>query len=253
MTIFLLCVVGFIAAFVDSIAGGGGILSLPAFLMTGIPAHKALGTNKFCATSGSLTSSLKFIKERKVDFSILKYLIPFTFMGAALGVTAVSYIPSDFLKPLILILIIFIGVYTIFSKNLGQINKNLELTKKRITIGILFAFIIGFYDGFFGPGTGSFLVFGLIKIFGEDFTIATGNAKVLNFVSNVCSFILFAIKGQILYTYAIPVAIFMMMGAHLGSKLAIKNGAKFIKPIFVTMSMAVAIKLVYPFIENIFK
>lgn len=253
MTTLFLCIVGFIAAFVDAIAGGGGILSLPAFFMTGMSSHQVLGTNKFCATAGSLTSSIKFTKEKKVDFHILKYLIPFTFVGAFIGVTAVSHIPSDFLKPLILIMIIFIGIYTIFSKNIGIEEKQVDLSKSKIIIGIIFAFSLGFYDGFFGPGTGSFLVFGFIKIFGRDFTKATGDAKVLNFTSNICSFVLFAVKGQIVYSYAIPVAVFMVLGSHFGSKLAIKNGAKFIKPIFITMSLAVAVKLVYPLVINLFK
>lgn len=252
MTIFLLCIVGFIAAFVDSIAGGGGIISLPAFLMAGLSPIKALGTNKFCATSGSITSSIKFAKEKKADFHILKFLIPFTFIGAAIGVSTVSYIPSDFLKPLILVLIIFIGIYTTFSKTIGIEEKKIDLNKNKILIGIIFALSLGFYDGFFGPGTGSFLVFGFIKIFGRDFTYATGDAKILNFTSNVCSLIIFAIKGQIVYSYAIPIAIFMVLGSHFGSKLAIKNGAKFIKPIFIIMSLAVAVKLIYPFAISLF-
>ena len=249
----ILCVVGFIASFVDSIAGGGGILSLPAFLMAGFPAHIALGTNKFCATSGSLTSSLKLAREKKVDFNLLKFLIPFTFIGSALGVMIVSRIPSDFLEGLVLVLVISIGIYTIFSKSLGMEESELQLTKKNIIIGITFAFSLGFYDGFFGPGTGSFLVFGFIKIFGRDFIKATGNAKVLNFTSNISALIMFALKGQIDYGFGVPIAIFMILGARFGSKLAIKNGAKFIKPIFVTMSLAVACKLLFPYVTMLFK
>ncbi|MFX0547877.1 TSUP family transporter [Hathewaya histolytica] len=250
--LIFLCVAGFLAAFVDAIAGGGGLISVPAFLMAGIPPHLTLGTNKFCATSGSLTSSIKFAKSKKVNFNLIKYLIPFTFLGSVLGVVVVGFIPSDFLQGIVFIMILFIGVYTIFSKTLGMEDKEISLSKKRILYGIIFAFSLGFYDGFFGPGTGSFLIFGFIKIFGHDFTKATGNAKFLNFVSNVSALLMFAIKGQIIYSYAIPIAIFMILGAKIGTKLAIDNGARFIKPIFIVMSLAVGIKILFPYINKLF-
>lgn len=250
--LIFLCIAGFLAAFVDSIAGGGGLISVPAFLMAGIPPHLTLGTNKFCATSGSLTSSLKFAKSKKVNFNLIKYLIPFTLLGSVLGVIVVGFIPSNFLQGIVFVMVLFIGIYTIFSKSLGMEDKHIELTKKSILYGMIFAFCLGFYDGFFGPGTGSFLIFGFIKIFGYDFTKATGNAKFLNFISNISALIMFAIKGQILYAYAIPIAVFMIIGAKLGTKLAIENGAKFIKPIFIVMSLGVGIKLLIPFISRLF-
>ena len=117
-TIALLCIAGFIASFVDSIAGGGGLISVPAFMLAGLPPHMVLGTNKFSATAGSFTSSLQFIKSGKSNFRLLKYLIPFTFMGSMLGVKAVLNIDQKYLNTLVLILIMFIGIYTLFSKSL---------------------------------------------------------------------------------------------------------------------------------------
>ncbi len=246
--LIFLCSAGFVAAFVDSIAGGGGLISVPAFLAAGIPTHLTLGTNKFSASSGSFTSSLKFILSKKANFNLLKYLIPFTLIGASIGVNTVMLIDENILKSLILVLILCVGLYSMFSKSLGGENKFEGLTKKNIALGIIISFSLGFYDGFFGPGTGSFLMFLLIKVYKFDFTNAAGNARVLNFVSNITSLVLFAFKGQIIYTLAIPVGIFMALGARLGSGLAIKNGSKLIKPIFSIVSLCVAGKILWDII-----
>lgn len=241
--IIFLCMAGFLAAFVDSIAGGGGLISVPAYMLAGLPAHMVLGTNKFSSTAGSFTSSLGFIKSGKANFKLLKYLIPFTFIGAMLGVRAVLNIDQKFLNGLALILIMFIGIYTLFSKSLGLEDKFQGLTKKNVIWGIMLALSLGFYDGFFGPGTGSFLVFGFISIFGFNFVSSSANARILNFTSNITSLILFAINGKINYTIGLPVALCMIIGAKLGTSVALKKGSRLIKPIFVTMSLAVALKM----------
>jgi hypothetical protein len=243
LIIILLCIAGFVAAFVDSIAGGGGLITVPAFMLTGLPTHMVLGTNKFSATAGSFTSSLKFIRSGKANFKLLKYLIPFTFLGSMLGVRAVLNIDQKFLNGLVLILIMFIGIYTLFSKSLGLEDKFQGLTKKNVTYGIILAFSLGFYDGFFGPGTGSFLVFGFINIFGFNFLASSANSRILNFTSGITALVLFAISGKINYTLGIPVAISMVLGARMGTTVALNKGSKLIKPIFVTMSLAVAIKM----------
>ncbi len=245
ITIVLLCIAGFAAAFVDSIAGGGGLISLPAFIAAGIPMHFALGTNKFSATAAAFTSSIKYTKSGKVNFKLLRYVLPFTFIGAALGVKAALMLDSKYLKPLVLVLVLAVGIYSLFSKTIGQEDKFKELTNKSISLGVILAFLIGFYDGFFGPGTGTFLIFGLISIFGFNFINAGGNARVMNFVSNLTALILFAVQGKIDYLYGIPVAIAMIFGARLGTVFALKKGSKSIKPIFITMSLAVAFKLLF--------
>jgi uncharacterized membrane protein YfcA len=242
--IIYLCVAGFAAAFVDSIAGGGGLISLPAFMAAGIPTHFALGTNKFSATWASFTSSIKYTTSGKVNFKFLKYLLPFTLIGAAIGVKTALMIDSKYLRPLVLVLVFAVGIYTLFSKTIGRENRFEGLNKKNITLGIVLALVIGFYDGFFGPGTGSFLIFGLIGIFGFDFINAGGNARVMNFASNIMSLALFALQGKIDYLYGIPVAAAMIIGARMGTVFALKKGAKYIKPIFITMSLAVAAKMI---------
>jgi len=238
-----LCIAGFLASFIDSIAGGGGLISVPAFMLAGLSPHIVLGTNKLAATTGSFTSSLKFAKSGLCNFDLLKKLIPFTLVGSIIGVRTVLLIDQKFLQPLVLVLVLCIGVYTLFSKSLGQEDNFNGLTKKNTALGMFLAFTLGFYDGFFGPGTGSFLVFGMINIFGFNFLNASANARFLNFISNITALVTFAFSGSINYSIGLLVAVFMIIGARAGTKLAINKGAKIIKPIFVTMSLAVALKM----------
>lgn len=242
--LIFMCFAGFIAAFVDSIAGGGGLISVPAYMLIGLPPAMVNGTNKFSASSASFTSSIKFIKSKKADFKILKFALPFTVIGSIIGAGTALSIPESFLKTIISVLIIFIGIYTYFSKKLGLDENFTGYTTKNIIFTCILALSIGFYDGFFGPGTGTFLIFGLIAIFGFDFTKASGNARVMNFTSNIVALIVYAINGKILYAYGIPVAVFSIIGARLGTQFALKNGAKFIKPIFIIISFLTALKMI---------
>lgn len=241
----IICIFGFLAAAVDAIAGGGGLISLPALLLVGVPPHLALGTNKFASTMASFNSSVTFARSGKVHFPLVKWQVLFTFLGACLGVWSVLRVNSDFLNKIVFILIIFVGIYTIVHKNLGMDDHFHGLKLSSIILGISFAFALGFYDGFFGPGTGSFLIFAFMTIYGFDFVSASANSKVLNFTSNLAALILFAWNGKILYLYGIPMALAMIIGSRVGTRLAITRGATLVKPIFLTMSLVVAIKLVW--------
>lgn len=243
-SLIFMCFAGFIAAFVDSIAGGGGLISVPAYMLIGLPPTMVNGTNKFSATSASFTSSIKFIQSKKADFKILKFALPFTVIGAIAGAGTALSIPESFLKTTISTMIVFIGIYTYFSKKLGVEENFTGYTTINIIFTCTLALFIGFYDGFFGPGTGTFLIFGLIAIYGFDFTKASGNARIMNFTSNIVALIVYAINGKILYAYGIPVAIFSIIGAKFGTQFALKNGAKFIKPIFIIISLLTASKMI---------
>ncbi|MDR1774090.1 MAG: TSUP family transporter [Clostridioides sp.] len=248
--LIFLSVACFIAAFVDSIAGGGGMISLPSYLIVGVSPHLSLGTNKFASTAGACTSAVKFYKSGFVNSKLLKYLLPFTFVGSVLGVKTVLLLNQDFLYPLVLILILAIGIYTLFSKEIGNEDGFEGLNKKNLCLGIIFAFSLGFYDGFFGPGTGSLLVFGLIKIYKFDFLHATANTKCLNFTSNIAALATFALSSSIDYKIGIMAAIVMIFGAYLGTKIAINKGSKIIRPLFIIISLAVAIKMIYSLITT---
>lgn len=243
--ILFLCAAGFLAAFIDSMVGGGGLISLPALIAAGVPPHLSLGTNKFAATCASLTSTLKYAHSGKIRFELVRWQIPCTALGAALGVGTVLRLDEKVLNLLIVLMVFAVAIYTVFKKNFGQTDRYGGLTGSRIAIGMLFAFVLGFYDGFFGPGTGAFLIFLFIRVFGFDFAAAAGNGRILNFVSNAVSLVLFAIGGKIVYLAGLPMAVFMVAGAYAGTHVAVKNGAKFIRPIFVTIALVLAGKLIW--------
>lgn len=245
LTILFLCLGGFLAAFVDSIAGGGGLISMPVLLMAGLPAHLALGTNKFAGAFGCFSSAYKYSKSGKSNIELLKKLIPFTILGCLLGVKCVLSISENILNILVFLMILIVALYTYLKKDLGKEDKFENLSKENIKKGIIMAFALGFYDGFFGPGTGTFLTFAFIKIYGFDFLHASANTKILNFTSNFTALILFMFSGQILYKVAIFYAISMVLGGYIGAKVAINKGSQLIKPIFLFMAVAVAIKLLY--------
>jgi len=242
--IILACIAGFFGAVVDAIVGGGGLITTPALLAIGMPTHLALGTNKFASSMGTISSSYHFYKSGNMNLKLLKYLLPFSLVGSALGVLAVLAIEPDFLRVLIIGLVICIGAYTLLKKDLGIHNTFTGLTRKKIALGVLLALVLGFYDGFFGPGTGSFLIFGLIHIFGYDFKKASANSKLMNLFSNTTAFVLFLINGKVMFLVALPMSISMIIGARVGAKLAITKGAAFIKPVFITVSFALVVKMI---------
>ncbi len=244
-TIAFLCVAGFIASAIDAMAGGGGLISLPAIIAAGVPPHMALGTNKFANSASSFTSSVKFALSGKVNYRLALWQVPCTALGAALGVRTVLALDERLLNGLIIAMIFAVALYTIVKKDFGATDRFSGLTPASIGMGMGFAFALGFYDGFFGPGTGSFLIFLFISVYGFDFTVAAGNSKILNFTSNIVSLALFALGGKIVYLAAAPMAVAMMGGAWVGAHIAIKNGAKIIKPIFVCIALALIVKLIW--------
>ena len=235
MLLFLVAA-GFVAAFIDSVVGGGGLISLPALMLTGLPTNVVLGTNKLGGTACSLTSMIAFLRSGKVDFKTVKWLFPLSVIGSAAGVFVVQLIPPTFLKPLVIILLIAVTIYTLFRKNWGEVSTFKGMTKKVAMLAALVAFVIGFYDGFFGPGTGSFLLFAFLML-GFDFVGAAGNAKVLNFGSNIAALITFMALGSVNYTYGIVLAVSMMIGAVVGSKFAINKGAAYVRPLFIGVTV----------------
>ena len=241
--IFLL-VACFIASFIDAVSGGGGLISLPAYLASGLPPHIALGTNKVSACIATVASSVKFATSGKIYWEVIKKLVPFSFIGAVLGVKTILLVDAKYLYPLTIILLLVVLFYTLMNKKMGADNHFNGLNSKNIRYGRIMAFGMGFYDGFFGPGTGSFLIFMLIKIFKIDFTHASGNTKILNLTSNIASVIMFVYFGKVNYLYSVPVGIIMMLGALLGARTAVKKGHKFIKPMFLGVTTVVLVKMV---------
>ena len=241
----ILAVFCFIAAVVDAISGGGGLISLPAYFAVGFPPHIALGTNKLSAFLSTFASAFKFWKAKKINVEIVSKLFAFSLAGAAIGVkTAVSIEPKYF-KPISFITLILVFLYTLKNKNIGEVNYYKGTTPKTLLIGKIMAFSLGFYDGFLGPGTGSFLIFCLIKIFKLDFSSASGNTKILNLSSNFASLVVFAFLGKLNWVYGLSIAVVMTFGAIIGSRLAILKGNKFIKPVFLVVTSILILKMSY--------
>jgi len=243
MNWILLCLAGLFASFVDAVAGGGGLISIPAFILFGLPMHQALGTNKFSASCSSLTSTIQFIRCRKINFTGLFQLVPMTVLGASLGVFTAVHLSSEWLKLIFGWLILIMTLYSLFSNKRTKEPSLSNSSPSSIWILFPFTLLMGFYDGFFGPGTGSLLLFGFKKILHEDYLSASGHAKLINFTSNVVSLSLFAYHGKIQYGFGILVGFFMIIGAYAGSKLAIKKGSQIIKPFFILISASLGIKL----------
>ena len=244
--LFLACFC-FLAAVIDAISGGGGLISLPAYFAVGFPPHVALGTNKVSSTLSTIASSFKFWKSKKVNVEIVSKLFIFSFVGAILGALTTISIEPKYFKPISFITLILVFLYTLKNKNIGEVNHYKGITFKTLLIGKIMAFFLGLYDGFLGPGTGSFLIFCLIKIFKVDFSFASGNTKILNLSSNFASLIVFTILGKSNFLYGVPIAIIMSFGAILGAKLAILKGNKFIKPVFLVVTIVLILKISYEF------
>jgi len=242
----ILCSVAFLAGLIDSIAGGGGMLTVPALLTTGLPPHIALGTNKLAASFGSFTASLTFYRKKLFEPSYWKLSLIFTAIGAVLGTIAVSYLTVVFLEKFIPILIIITAIYTMLSKNIVSDNQGLPTRNHSIkTKQVLQGLTLGFYDGIAGPGTGAFWTTSSNMLYKINILLSSGLARSTNFISNFCSLLTFAYLGYVNLVIGISMGVFIMLGAAIGANWAIKFGNRFIRPVFITVVIFMSINLAY--------
>ena len=241
-TVIFLIVSGFIASFIDSTVGGGGLISTPALLSLGLPVPYALGTNKLAASIGCFTSVLSFWRAGKKNAAFT--LMPLSIIGSALGAYVVYLLPEQLMKNIIVVLLVAVAVYTYRRKDWGDAGTIEKLGMQALIGAIVMAFAMGFYDGFFGPGTGSFLIFGFLYL-GYDFVTAAGNAKALNFASGVGALVSFAVSGTIIWSYGLIMAVAMIAGAVVGTRLAIKKGASYVRPLYLLVTTLLIGKQVY--------
>ena len=237
----LLGLVGLVAGFVDSIAGGGGLLCVPALLLSGLDPVSTLATNKLQGTFGTASATYAFwqkgaLEPRRHFISILT-----CFAGAAFGVMAVSYAPTQLLKLIMPPLLILIALYFIFAPTFSNTATKPRLPAQAFTY--FFGPAIAFYDGIFGPGTGSFFMLALVSLFGLGLVEATGRTKLFNFTSNIASLLIFAFGGKLVWITGLVMGVGQLIGAQLGARLAIKNGAKIIRPLLVVVCLAMAARL----------
>ncbi|MUV05797.1 TSUP family transporter [Planococcaceae bacterium Storch 2/2-2] len=248
--IILLVVFGFIAAFVDSVVGGGGLITLPALLFTGLPPATAIATNKLASSIGSFTSSVVFFRSGKLDKRLVAKLFPVTFVFAMLGAYSVHLVNPDLLKPFMLVMLAVVAVYTIFKKDWGQIEAMTKVSRTKLLLFVALIGLIGFYDGFLGPGTGSFLMFTFLW-FGADFLKAAGNAKVLNFASNFAALLMFIYLGEVIFSYGLIMGVAQIFGSIAGSRFALKRGSGYVRILFIVMTLLLLAKHSYDYFQSL--
>lgn len=225
---FIVCPLVFLAGFVDSIAGGGGLISLPAYLAAGVPIHYALGTNKCSSSVGAVVASLRYYRNGYVDMFLCVPSVVAALAGSALGTSFTLLVNERFLQGLLLVVIPVTAFYVFKKKNFDLSGDPLP-RRRAILVAAVISFVIGGYDGFFGPGAGTFLILlytGLAKI---DPRTASGNAKVVNLASNVASAVLFMVNGRTLLPLGLTAGVFSIAGSYLGSGLVIRRGARVIR------------------------
>lgn len=239
----LLVAVAALAGLVDAIAGGGGLLALPAILWAGLPPIQALATNKLQGSFGTLTASYNYWRRGEIDVGRLRIPILMTFVGSASGTLAVQRISSNLLDQVVPALLIGFALYFLVSPRIGDEDAHHRISHG--LFGLLIGFSIGFYDGFFGPGTGSFFAAAFVLLLGYNLRRATAGTKILNFTSNIASLIFFAMAGQVVWQIGLPMGLAQMAGAWVGSHLVIRHGARLIRPLLVAVSLAISLKLLF--------
>jgi len=245
--IILICLFSFFAGLVDSIAGGGGLIQTPAimFLFPQYPIATLLGTTKIPSFSGTALAAYRYSRKIPINLRLFLFLFPAAFIGAGLGAWCITIVDESFIKPFILIVLVLIAIYSFFKKDFGILKTKNIKEKKQVLIGSIFGFVIGFYDGLIGPGTGSFFIICFVVFMGFDFITANANAKTLNLATNLSAIGIFAATNNILYHLAIPMALCNMAGAYIGSKLALLRGNRFIRVFFLLIIFATIIRFAY--------
>ena len=245
--LFGLCAIAFSAGFIDSIAGGGGLIQLPGIMafLPNVPAVTLLAVNKTSSMCGTITSVIEYTRKGLVNFKRMWKSALIAFATSAIGAFTAKRVPNELLKPLIIVLIAFLIGFTLFKKDFGKEERTSRFSaKQQACFGLLLGFCIGFYDGFFGPGTGNFLIMGLIFIYGMDFLHASADAKTINAMTNISAFLMYTRMGVGNIPLGITMGLFNMAGAHFGVKMAVLKGSRFIRLLFIVMSCGLLVKQV---------
>lgn len=234
---------GLLAGFIDSIAGGGGIITVPVLLASGMPPHVALATNKLQSSFGSFTASLNYISKGLVSLKDVFWGVFFTFCGAVMGTYSILLLDARILAKIMPMLLIAIFLYTLFTPKLGNEDRRHVVSPNIFYLVVGLA--IGFYDGFFGPGTGSFWTIAFVTLLGLNLKSATARTKIMNFTSNIVSLGVFILGGKVLWSVGILMGLGQIFGAYIGSSLVVKKDTSFIRGFFLFVVGCTILKLVY--------
>lgn len=228
------------AGFVDAIAGGGGLITVPVLLAAGVNPVAAIATNKVQGSFGTAAATWTFWRKGRIDFGLLKWPLVFTVIGATLGAVAVTFVDATWLMVLLPLLLAGIALYFLIGPRASDEDVHARLTP--LAFGAV-AGGIGFYDGFFGPGAGSFFALALVTLMGMGLTRATAHTKALNFTSNIVSVVVFAVGGHVLWLVGLMMAVGQVIGGWLGSHAAMRFGPKLIRPLLVVICLGMVLKL----------
>lgn len=239
----------FLSGFVDAIAGGGGIISLSSYLAVGLPPHMALGTNKFSAVLGTGISTARFAKSGHVRWDAAGVSFTGALVGSAIGANLALIVPERALVYIMLVVLPVIALMVLRGK--GFAVREVEMPRARVLVlALVIGVGLGTYDGFFGPGTGTFLIMAFTAILGFDVLTACGNAKVVNFASNIGAAVTFVLQGQVMYSIGIPCALCAILGQYLGAGLAMKKGVRIVRPMILVVIVLLMAKIIWDLVQG---
>lgn len=240
----IVCPLTFLAGLVDSIAGGGGLISLPAFLFAGLPMHTAIATNKLSSAVGTTVSTARYCKNGFFDRRIAIPSIVLALIGSTLGARLVLLVDDKYLRWLLIAVLPIVAVAVFLDKGDGNTDVPFSLSK-RMAIACTAALLIGMYDGFYGPGTGTFLLLALTRLAHMDVRTASGNVKLINLSSNIAALVTFLFSGNVNIALGLAGAVFCLTGHYMGSGLVMKNGNKIVKPIILVVLVLLFFKIIF--------
>lgn len=243
-TFLIVCPFLFLAGLIDAIGGGGGLISLPAYLIAGLPPHAAVATNKMSSSCGTALATFRFIKNKLVNFKLAVPSVIAAIIGSSLG-AQISLAVSDEIMLYILIGILPVSAFLVLNKKLFHDNgqEKISLDKRTYITATIAALIIGMYDGFYGPGTGTFLIIAFTIFAKIGIKTANAQAKVINLTSNITSLIIFFLNGEVILSIGLAAAVCNMIGGYIGAGLVMKNGAKIVKPSILFVLFLLALKV----------
>ncbi len=241
----IVCPLVFLAGFVDSIGGGGGIISLPAYMFAGVPTHMAIATNKLSSSLGTAITVGRFIKERLIDLKLAIPTVICAMIGSSLG-AKLSLGVDEKLLGIILIPVLFIAAFLVINKNMfKEDGADNVINRRTYLVGCLAALFIGGYDGFYGPGTGTFLIIAFHVFAKLDTKLSNAQAKAINLTTNVSSLVVYVFGGQVIWALGIAAAISNMVGNYFGSKLAVTKGSRITRPIIIVVLGLLLVKIIF--------
>lgn len=241
----IVCPMVFLAGFVDAIAGGGGLISLPAYLLAGVPMHQAIATNKLSSATGTTISTIRYCRNTKVDWSIAGPAIILSLIGSSIGAKLTMMMPESVLKIVLLVVLPVTAVF-VFRKNALVEKQSGSVSHRRmLLITWIAALAIGCYDGFYGPGTGTFLILVMVGLAKMDMMQAAANTKLINLASNISALAAFLIGGKVVLTLGLAASVFSIAGHYTGSSMVMKNGTKIVKPIILVVLVLLFLKVIF--------